>query len=300
MDILQEIRNYFASLKTGHALKIKSLPDEYPAWIIKQNKWYGVGIPYPKDKKVSEKFSSVKLWSDTLIIGQTELNLLILSSSLEQLRYEFASICAHFADPGKLGEYRRELINNPTEWWTKWKLLLGNAVSDKKTYSIIGEMLTLEKLIDSGEKPVWSATKRATHDIELESSCFEVKSTLSRQEMIVTISSQFQLQQSNYNTWLVFCRFEPTNLGVSVDDLVDRLAAKGMSRIELNEALENMGLEEGSSARSEKYKLLEMKKFLIDENFPIIDPNLYSGNTRIKKITYQIDLQGLDCTDWMA
>jgi len=300
MRILQEIRDCFAALGKNQAFKIRSLPEEYSAWVIRKDDWIGVGIPIRSKQLVSERFSSVRLWSDNLVINNQDISLLILSSTEESLKYEFASICAQFIDPGDDGIYRAQLIRNPTEWWDRWRNLLGNSIKDKKPYSVLGEMIVLERLIETGKEPVWSALKKASHDIELDVCSYEVKSTLNRYESIVSINSQFQLQ-NNRDTWLVFCRFEPSNLGISVDQICESLVSKGVNRFELEEGLESLGLEAGCSARSERYVLLEMRRYKIDEHFPLITPSLFKTNqypSNIRKITYEVDLNGLMYEDF--
>lgn len=303
MDLLQEIRELFAVTKKNRAISISSISKEYPAWVLRYDDWFGVGIPFTDEQMVAERFSNVKLWSDTIIVGGDEVPLLLLSSNVESLRYEFATICAQFIDPGKDGVYRLELINNPTDWWRKWKSLLGNSVRDKETYSVLGEMLVYEKLMDMGQSPSWSALKRATHDIELKNSSYEIKTTISRYDMIVTINSQFQFQDTEKEVFLVFCRFEPSSLGVSIDDVLERLVSKGVNRGILNDGLEGLGLEKGCSARVEKYKLLEMKKYKIDEHFPLIHSKSFKNNQypeHVRQIIYKIELSGLKYENWLT
>jgi hypothetical protein len=295
----------FAAIKKNRAIPIQSVSNEHPAWVLRYDDWYGVGIPY-EGQTISERFNSVKLWSNTIIIGKYETTLLLLTSKTESLRYEFASICAQFIDPGIDGIYRREITSRPAQWWMKWKSLLGNAVRDKESYSILAEVLVYEKLLDMGENPVWAAINHSTHDIELENCSYEVKSTISRYDTIVHINGQFQLQVDEKNLYLIFVRLEPSVNGQSIDDVLTRLASKGVGREilnDLNKGLEEYGLEKGCSARSEKYKLLEMKKYTVDKSFPAIRPEDFKNNQyprHIRQITYSVELSGLPCENWFA
>lgn len=302
MDLLAEIRNLFAETKRNQAIAITSIDNNVPAWVLRYDDWYGVGIPMNSDIKILERFSNVKMWSNPMMIGQKETTLLLLTSTIESLRYEFASVCAQFVDPGKEGLERRKLINNPTEWWNRWKTLLGNAVQEKTTYSILGELFTYEKLLKEGHAATWSALKQATHDLETQESSYEVKSTVSRYGASVIMNSQFQLQSTGKDLNLVFCRFEQSDMGNSIADMVDRLAALGVERELLNYGLEKMGLEDGSSARNEKYKLLEMRKYRVDDTFPSISASSFVNNKipeAVIQIVYTIDLIGLEYENWL-
>lgn len=236
-----------------------------------------------------------------MTIGQREIPVLMLTSNVEALRYEFAAVCAQFVDPGKNGEERDMLIKEPAGWWNNWKNLLGNAVHDKTPYSVLGELLTYEKLIDEGITPVWSAVNKSTHDIETGRFSFEVKSTVNRYDNTVKINSQFQLQTNSKPLYLVFCRFEPSENGFSLTDAVNRLVTKGADEERLNTALNSMGFESGSSARKQKYKVLEMRKYITGGSFPRIDAASFQNGKippAITKITYEIDLTGLDYENW--
>jgi hypothetical protein len=292
MNIVMEIRNSFAEAKRNTAIPVCSLDSRFPAW---------VAIPLDQDLVISERFSNVKLWSKDILIGNDERTLLLLTSSIESSRNEFASVCAQFIDPGTGGTERMKLINNPAGWWNKWKTLLGNSVEEKATYSILGEILAYEKLISDGKNPVWSALKRSTHDLEMEDCSFEVKSTINRYETTVTINSQFQIQDTGKETSLIFCRFEPSETGISISDMVDRLVSRGIERELLNNGLEHMSLEEGCSARLEKYRLLEMRKYSINDSFPSINATSFKGDKipeAVIQIIYKVDLISLEYENW--
>jgi hypothetical protein len=297
LNLLYEIRNGFASLKKNTAIKIESLSNNYPAWIIRSDDWYGVGIPYNSNIEISERFSNVRLWNNNFVINEKEYSILLLTCTLESLRTEFASLSAQFIDPGEEGTDRKALIQNPFDWWVRWRSLLGNTIQEKSVYSVLGELLVLEKLIINGENPIWSGIRNATHDIETSSQSYEVKSTIVRYDAVVTINSQYQLQSQGNSLNLIFCRFEESVLGQSITDVLKRLEELGMSIETLNSNLEKIGLESGSSAMKQKYKLLEMRKYLVDEKFPAITEQSFTEKRipdSIIHFTYKVDLNGLD------
>lgn len=297
MKLLYEIRNGFASLKKNTAIKIESLSNKYPAWVIRSDDWYGVGIPYNSNIEISERFSNVRLWNNYFVINGKEYSILLLTCTLESLRTEFASLSAQFIDPGGQGTDREALIHNPFDWWERWRSLLGNTIQEKSVYSVLGELLVLEKLLINGENPIWSGIRNATHDIETSSNSYEVKSTIVRYDAVVSINSQYQLQSQGNSLYLIFCRFEESVLGQSIADVLKRLEGLGMSIGTLNSSLEKIGLEAGSSARKQKYKLLEMRKYLVDEKFPAITEQSFADKKipdSIIQFTYKVDLNGLD------
>ncbi|KMJ57113.1 hypothetical protein AB685_16945 [Bacillus sp. LL01] len=297
MNLISEIRKLFAETQRNKAREIECISNDFPTWVLRTNDWYGIGIAVPKDLEISEKFSDVRLWTNTMVIGGIEQPLLLLTSTIESLRYEFASICAQFADPGTDGSYRDEMMNNPLIWWERWRALLGNALQNKSAYSVLGELVTFQYLLENNLDPIWSGPDGGSHDLEMENGSFEVKSTINKYETVVTINGQFQLQSTNNELHLIFCRFESSELGVSINEVVENLVLIGADRGNLNRKLEKLGFEAGSSSRMEKYKLLEMRKYKIDHEFPAITSNSFKDNKipdSVIQLTYKLDLSGIN------
>lgn len=305
MDLLQEIRNYFAASTPLSAYKIKSLPAPYDAWVVQINKEYGVTVPLPDgDIIVSERFSNARLWSTSDVnIGGRYGNWLLLTCQDPYYRNEFATLCAQFVDPGENGKDRKALITSPQTWWNKWSYLLGNSISNNTSYSVLGELITVRKLIHSGEKAEWTGGAGGVNDVLTENSRYEVKSTAMRYEETVTISGQFQLEDdANKPLYLIFCRFEPNSLGESIDDVVSDLINLGIQRSKIEEDLEHLGLELGSSARKEKYRLIEMRKYKVDYGFPMITKDSFKDGKypeAVKQFTYRLSLAGIPFEDFM-
>lgn len=289
MDILEEIRESFALIRPGKAMKIISLSDAMSAWVVRDHNWFGVAIEFPGKEIISERFSNVRLVSKSLAIDGLQKNMLLLISDREELRYEFASICAEFCETSE----REVLRTDPLKWWMKWRDLIGNASRDKRVYSIIGEMLIFKELFKKNPDTVWSAIDYSTHDIISGKHSYEVKSTIKRYESIITVNSMFQLQNDNENLSIVLCRFEPTPVGHSVNSVVKELCDMGISKDSLEDALQSFGLEEGRKARNDTYKLLEAFEYIVDESFPRLPSEIFiSGKLPpgIESINYEINL----------
>ena len=241
MGILEEIREYFASTQNG-AREIKSLPNEYSAIVIRNNEEYGVAISFDDKRDISEKFANSRLFSRNLIIDGVEKKYLILSCMLDSLRYEFATVCAQFVEPGIGGVDRKNLLFEPFDWWEKWRELMGNTISNKEAYSVIAEMMVLDDLYVNDNTVEWTAVNFGTHDIEGYESSYEVKSTIKRYGAIITITGQHQLQNLK-RLQLYFCRLEQSKSGVSINDMKNKLVADGYDKDKLEQQLYQLGYE---------------------------------------------------------
>lgn len=296
MELINRIRESLAQINYHQALPIMPMHVTNSAWVISDKDWFGVAVPNPFGILISERFSNVKIWSAIYDIGGEDISLLLLTSNKVELRYEFASICSEFCDLGENNQRRVDLQHNPFSWWATWRNLLGNAVRIKAPYSLLGEMLVLEQLRKKGIEVKWSALEKATHDIESAEASYEVKSTTMRYESTITINSQYQLFNGAKKLYILFCRFEPSDQGLSIDDMCVRLINTGIVASALDESLKEIGFERGCSARSEKYKLHEIRNYLINDDFPKIDSELFIQKkipNNITRIVYDVDLNGL-------
>ncbi len=300
MSTIEDIREGFASLKIGGFRAISSLPKGYEAYIINTSDGYGVAIEIDGKMEVSEKFNSCRLYTSMLGIDGEYRNFLILCSLYKEFRYEFASICAEFVEPGDGGKNRMELLNDPFSWWIKWKELIGNTSREKKVYNVIAEMLVLAQKRSEDSSAEWTATKSGSHDIECSTESCEVKSTIKRYGATVTISGQHQLEYVK-KMWLYFCRMEESKEGVSINDMKSILVANGYNEGKLEDEIVRQGFEKGSSIRNKKYKLLEKRKYKVDNSFPRIVKESFSEGKfpdSIIHIEYTVDLDSIEYTAW--
>ena len=297
MEVIESIKNNFHKGYFGKAMPIEGLPDEYPAWTIKWPSWYGVAVCMDHQIVFSEHFSTAKIWTNNgATLNDQPADLLLLTCSDVELRDEFAAICSQFVSTSDDGAARRKLVSDPAQWWNHWKSLMGNSQSEREVYPIIGELLVVKALLTQGKKPKWAGIKSATHDVELDDKSYEVKSTTKRYGYEVEISSLYQMKKEGETLDLVFFRFERSQLGQSLDDLVEELIQLGYSKHSLENALEKNGLEKGCIARSLHYKLLEMRVFPVDSGFPALTLGSFVGGKlpdNIIKVKYTIDLSGI-------
>lgn len=297
MDLLQEIQWEFNVAPFGKSQKITNLPNEFPAWSVKQREWFGVALPIDESIQFNEDFANVSIYTSDVTISNDDYHVLILACYDYNARNEFSYLCQQFVSPGPDGRDRLELASNPKSWWERWNFLLGNKSGIKKPYDVLGELMVVEYLAKQGLTPNWTGIKSSTHDVELPDCAYEVKSTINRYNYEVTISSIYQLN-SELPLYLVFARFEESDHGRSVDDLVNALIKLGFNESELNTVLATKGLGIGRVARSTKYSLLEFKRYLVDSDFPKIVEESFKDDCLPKNIirmTYTIDLASIEC-----
>ena len=297
MEVLDSIRNNFNKGYFGKAMRIEGLPDNYPAWTLKQDNSYGVAVKMDRKLVFSERFSTARIWTcNDSIIDDQKADFLLLTCYDVSLRNEFATICSQFVETASDGASRKRLITDPAAWWHNWKSLIGNTQSDNEVYSKLGELIVVEKLLQAGKWPKWSGIEYATHDVELDDRSYEVKSTIKRSGYEVEISSIFQMKKEGKALDLVFFRFERSHLGRSLDDVIESIISLGYSRDKLEKVLVKAGLEKGCTARSIQYKPLEMRVCPVDDKFPGLTLDSFVGGQlppNITKVKYTIDLSGV-------
>ena len=300
MTAIEEIREGFASIKTNGAREISALPKEFSGFVIRTPDGYGVAIEADEKMEVSEKFNSCKFHTGTMGIDGVMKNYLILSSSFEEYRYEFASLCAEFVEPGEGGKNRKDLLKDPYTWWTKWRELVGNTSREQRVYNVIAEMMVLANKRKEDPTTEWAATKSGSHDIECAEESCEVKSTIKRYGATVTISSQHQLEFVK-RLWLYFCRMEESLEGVSINDMKDILIRSGYDEGKIELELEKQGFDRGANIRNKKYKVLEKRKYAVDETFPRIVNESFKEDklpNAVIHVEYTVDLDGVPYTVW--
>ena len=300
MTILEEIRDGFASIVTYGAMKITSLPPQYPSYIIRIPDGFGIALPVSEDTEVAERFNSCRFRTGLLSIDGNTSNYLMLISAFEEYRYEFASLCAELLDPGENGKKRNDLLESPLDWWKHWKELVGNGIKERAVYSVIAEMYVLEHKLATDPSCEWTATRKGSRDIEGDKDNCEVKSTCKRYGAEVIIAGQHQLDYKK-PLYLYFLRMEESLEGISINDMKHRLVDAGYDAGKLETELQQQGFEHGASIRNVKYKILEKRKYVVDESFPRITRDSFKENhlpAGITQIVYTVDLDAIPYTAW--
>lgn len=293
MELKKEIEKCFANIHVDFAIPLEKISKTFPAWVIRLNDEFGVAVPYIGNP-INENFANAKIYDTVLVLGGQQTHCLLLTSEIEETRNEFSAFCVDFINPGENGSLREELLRDPFKWWSKWKNLIGNTIVNKRPYAVLGELITYYYLIGKGVNPIWKGPNGASSDIVDDFCNNEVKSTLKRYDKIVTISGQFQLNAENL--FLYFCRFEKSEHGISINNMVDKLVIVRQDRRYIDRLLKKLGYGIGNSAREQKFVLHEMLKYPIDCSFPKITPDSFVGGripNGIVHIKYDVDLENL-------
>ncbi len=289
--LIEEIRTHFASQIQG-IRPLSQLSPEFKGYTFRQGVEYGVAVESTSDKELYEEASQITIKR----LNNMGVNYIALACCDEGFRNEFAHFAADFLLPGDDGENRRLLLESPLKWWEGWIGMLGNRIGLRQCYDTIAEMMALEELYALDKTTKWTASQAGSHDIESDSLCFEVKSTVKKSETTVTISSQFQLASENpLQLW--YYRMEASEHGLSINDMKCALVADGYDESLIESQLCKRGFIPGNSSRDRKYVLLEKRKFIVDDNFPRIVESSFKNDIypkNIIKILYTIDLEGLD------
>lgn len=299
MIITEEIRKCFANRDVDIVYPLENIVSRYPAWVVHFQNSFGVAVPY-RGNDVYEEFANAVLYSHELRFNGENRRCLLLTSSreVEVFRNEFALFCRDFVFPGDDGKLRRELTSDPVSWWKRWKILIGNAIAEKRPYAVLGELIIYGHLLRNGAAVDWTGPNSTSHDIVAPDVEYEIKSTLSRYDRIVHISGQFQLQNAAERLFLYFCRFEKNMNGICIDDMVKKLVDDyGISLNELNKKLGRLGYGVGSSARKEKYQIHEVLRYLVDDQFPRITPEMFKAGAipaGIRQLSYDVDLSVIE------
>lgn len=286
------------------AMGIFQIDDFY---IFKNNFEYGVAIENKYGVLIDESLANVHIKSyDLYIKGNVKKNLILLTTSLKSSRNEFASFCMHFIENGEDNTIREEISKNPLHWWDKWKELIGNKIGRIEPYDIIAELITLDNISKEEDEVLWSGPDNSSIDIQTSKSYYEVKSSIQRFENEITISSQFQLSKfvPNKNTYLMYFKFEKMDGGVTINNVVRSLEKNGRIDIgKIEDQLNNKGFKKNSSSRNISYVMHEVRKFVVDSNFPSLTEESFKDNklpNNIKKISYIVSLEGIKSKkmDW--
>lgn len=297
--LINEILENWASMPNKHVMVISSLTDSgYKSWTVKISSEYGVAIPVNSADEISEYFAGAHYFTDDIILeDKTKEHVLLLLTSKNEIKEQFAALCAELLNPGEGGQSREEISKSPVLWWMMWKELLGNKSVDLRVYDVLGELWTFLYLTKKGEQVVWNGPDGSTYDLDCDGYYVEVKSTAARNKRQITLNNLFQLNPpGGKKLYLTLCQFESALSGISIDSLVDELEKLGYSKADLNEKLSRLGLEKGKIARKRCYMLHAATRYCVDEKFPSIRDSSFVGGMLppgVMSITYTVTLDGL-------
>lgn len=294
-EVIDDIRNAFILIKsTDGYYELKTLPKEFPGYVVSNNGWKGVGI------KVSEKikdfvynFENIKIIVNYFRNKSESFYMLELLTNQSFDYSNFSLICANFVNPGESGEERKILMENPQQWVDKWSGLIGDKKSNLSIYPAIGELVMLKHLYSKDKST--RMTSFGSIDIETNTANYEVKTTINRYNTSITVHSKYQLNKvDDKPLYLYFVRLEKSLTGVSLNSLLNSLKQLGYDISSIKSKYENIN----SELRNEHFRIDEVKEYEIDDDFPkIVDSSFVGGKVpeNIVGLEYTINLIGLPC-----
>ena len=299
MNIQQQIFRLFLTMVRRGTVPIEGMPEGYEAWVFRSDSEYGVLFKARQDTVISDSFANVFIrtgvYSSPLY---PESNHIALYCSIDDPDFQesFSHLCYDFVYTGPDGSRRNNLINDPTKWWKRWKILVGNSQYNPRVYAVLAELISLHYLQTIGQNPVWEGPSAGVVDIRGDDFDVEVKSTDRRYSQEITLSGPFQLD-SNRELHLYHCSFQKSEVGFCIDDAVKALEIAGADMVSIEEGLKKLGYGVGTVARRERYILLRMSDIPVTESFPKIVPESFRDGKLpdgIKRITYTVDISNLD------
>ena len=303
MSILRsEIEKRYAHTSDYSAYKLDSIDEAYPAWVFRNSASdYGVFFEYKGDP-FSENFAGAFLETREFTLENVKKQYLTLSCKNNMLRNQFSSLSEAFVEPGENGMSRQAILKDPLSWWMSWRELLGNSQSEDRIYDIVAELMAMLKLCEEGQtEAYWSARRMQTHDIEMPNASYEVKSSVRKDIAIIHISSQFQLK-SEKPVYLIYTRLEESETGESIDDLLVELSKYQYENIsDYNDYIERKGLKQGNHGRKRKFVVLERRKYLVDDDFPLIRDSMFINGKLpdgVAHLEYDLSLDGISYENW--
>lgn len=263
---------------------------ECESYVINTGGEIGVIVPLIEYKSIYETFNKIVLKSIQLSDGKWYLALLIKETMAVE---EFSLICVDFVE-GNVSR-RSEILDNPLQWWNKWRELLGNKKYEEKVYYLLGELMTYYYYKGKDDSVTWSGDEYGTHDIEANDYSVEVKSTSKKYGTDITVSSQYQFVSNNKPLYLMHYRFEKSKEGISVNQMINKFDCVKSQLI--RDKLENLGYMLSNHIFDIRYKVLEIKLFDVNDEFPVLDINKYTDENlkmRLKSLQYQVNLDGIE------
>ena len=89
--------------------------------------------------------------------------------------------------------------------------------------------------------------------------------------------------------------------GESINSMMEKMILEGYDSGKIELDIEHQGFDKGESIRDKKYKLLEKRKYEVNDDFPRITTDSFKNNKypdSITHIEYTIDLEGIGYTEW--
>ena len=164
---------------------------------------------------------------------------------------------------------------------------------------IIGELILLRNLVklNPSSIDIWTGPSQGRFDFYSDSLALEVKTTLQKRGLTVTIHGLSQLHPPASGTlYLAVLRLEEApGAGETISSLVKELTSDGCDRIKLLTKLINVGINPDLIVRCDDYQfsLVENITYEVDGKFPSLTTDSFKESelpAQVVSLNYQIDL----------
>jgi hypothetical protein len=189
--------------------------------------------------------------------------------------------------------------------YDRWRALFApqrrSGLSRNEIVGILGELITLADVVRHRKDrsiDIWTGPSKAARDFESGGHFIEVKSTTSRNGIIVGIHGLQQLDvPDGADLHLVVHRLTPSEMGISVDDQIEVLVSFGVDRIALYEKLSIAGYDWADTAgyAGLRFRRETTNWYRVDEEFPrLVSKSIVGGAlpAGVINVEYAVDLTG--------
>lgn len=233
-------------------------------------------------EKFLDKLEGIEIKTIQSISGETLLAILT-----ENLTDNFSIIVLDF-----LRYFNEDKNKDPQEWVDRWKNLIGNKNTEEMAYDLLGELVVLNKLLEKNINV--KLTPNGTFDIESDYKLFEVKTSKLKHGEKIIVNSEHQFQKTDERKiFLEYVKIEQSNQGESISSIIKKLDKNGYDILSIKSKFENFS----TSAINKTYRIIEVREYEINENFPLITNDSFVDGKLPKgiiKINYEVDLTGLE------
>lgn len=194
------------------------------------------------------------------------------------------------------------VLNRLARWTKMFKAGGASGLSEEELLGLLGELITLEKLIATGKNiPYVIESWRGPHgdatDVGTEAFRVEVKTKRSTQHNVVDISSADQLRTDDDPLYLNRILLKPSEVGgISVNKMVTEIKAaiesSGNDSSILTSKLAMIGFVWEQIENNNLFEIVRMDWYEVTAAFPRINPSHLPQE--ISNVRYRIDLTNLD------
>lgn len=244
----------------------------------------------------------------TITVAGKPQSFLALQCLAERVRPQFSLLADDILDAVTANPSGADLLTRQTV--ERWKELLRDdkprLLGQSQLRGLYGELLFLEQLaFHHGPWVVrsWTGPQGNRHDFEFANASFEVKTTLSNNNMVVAFHGARQLETtSGQPLYVAAYQIESTPQGESIPTVLERLYDSGIDRLDMLRLLEKVGYFESDSGHyaAHRFSVLLTKTLTVDNAFPRIThetmpmPGMLDG---ISALQYSVDLGPLEGVD---